>query len=133
MIHLDTSALVDAFTSPYRSGEALLAIAVLGERVGISAIVLYEWRRGPRTAEALGEQEAIVPGAMAVAFDHDAAVMAAALYRQVKHARTRAVDLAIAACAIRHKASLWTLNPEDFTDIPGLVIYKPPTSKRSRH
>ena len=74
----------------------------------------------------------IVPGAMAVPFDHDAAIMAATWYREVKHPRTRAVDLAIAACAIRHKASLWTLNPEDFADIPGLVIYKPPTSKRAR-
>ena len=132
MIHLDTSTLVDAFTSPYRSGEALLAIAVQGERLGISTIVLYEWRRGPRTAEELGEQEAIMPGAMAVPFDHDAAIRAATWYREVKHPRTRAVDLAIAACAIRHKASLWTLNPEDFDDIPGLVIYKPPMSKRTR-
>ena len=132
MIHLDTSTLVDAFTSPYRSGEALLAIAGLGERLSISTIVLYEWRRGPRTAEELGEQEAIVPGAMAVPFDRDAAVTAAALYRRVRRPRTRAVDITIAACAIGHKASLWTLNPEDSADIPGLVVYKPPKSTRSR-
>jgi predicted nucleic acid-binding protein len=31
--------------------------------------------------------------------------------------------LAIAACAIEHGARLWTLNPKDFRDIAGLVLY----------
>jgi len=32
------------------------------------------------------------------------------------------IDLAIAACALTHEAALWTLNPEDFRDIPGLRL-----------
>jgi predicted nucleic acid-binding protein len=32
------------------------------------------------------------------------------------------MDLAIAACAIGHGAGLWTLNPDDFRDVPGLVL-----------
>jgi predicted nucleic acid-binding protein len=32
------------------------------------------------------------------------------------------VDLAIAACAIVHGAALWTLNPQDFKDVPGLEL-----------
>ena len=32
--------------------------------------------------------------------------------------------VAIAACAIEHGAALWTLNPEDFQDIPGLTLYR---------
>jgi predicted nucleic acid-binding protein len=33
------------------------------------------------------------------------------------------MDLAIAACAIAREAELWTLNPADFEDIPGLRLY----------
>jgi predicted nucleic acid-binding protein len=42
----------------------------------------------------------------------------------VKRPRQRQADLAIAACAIRHGASLWTLNPADFADVPGLSLYR---------
>ena len=37
--------------------------------------------------------------------------------------RGREIDLAIAACAIEQNAILWTLNPEDFHDVPGLTLY----------
>jgi predicted nucleic acid-binding protein len=30
----------------------------------------------------------------------------------------------IAACAIVRGAALWTLNPRDFDDIPGLKLYR---------
>jgi hypothetical protein len=35
-----------------------------------------------------------------------------------------ALDLMIAACAIVRGAPLWTLNPRDFDDIPGLKLYR---------
>jgi predicted nucleic acid-binding protein len=38
----------------------------------------------------------------------------------VKRPRGREIDLAIAAHAISRDARLWTLNPNDFDDIPGL-------------
>jgi predicted nucleic acid-binding protein len=44
---------------------------------------------------------------------------AAALYRRVRGARQRQADLAIAACAVHHGASLWTLDHDDFDDVPG--------------
>jgi predicted nucleic acid-binding protein len=34
------------------------------------------------------------------------------------------MDIAIAACAIEHRAALWTLNERDFEDIPGLMLYR---------
>jgi len=40
----------------------------------------------------------------------------------VRRPRGREVDLAIAACAIVHGARLWTLNRDDFTDIPDLDL-----------
>jgi predicted nucleic acid-binding protein len=36
------------------------------------------------------------------------------------------MDIAIAACAIEQRARLWTLNPEEFRDLPGLELYAPP-------
>jgi predicted nucleic acid-binding protein len=49
----------------------------------------------------------------------------AELYRTVPRARSREVDLAIAACAIRREAELWTLNRADFADIPRLRLARP--------
>jgi predicted nucleic acid-binding protein len=38
-------------------------------------------------------------------------------------ARGREIEIAIAACAMSWHASLWTLNPDDFADIPGLRLF----------
>jgi predicted nucleic acid-binding protein len=122
MTHLDTSALVDSLTGSKRSGRALRALVEQGERLGISAIVLYEWRRGPRQPEEIRVQEALLPSGEAVAFGTVEAAKAAELYRQLPRARGREIDLAIAACAIVHDAALWTLNPADFRDVPGLRL-----------
>ena len=48
--------------------------------------------------------------------------MAARLYRTVRSPRGREIDLAIAACALMHRAALWTLNPRDFSDVPHLRL-----------
>jgi predicted nucleic acid-binding protein len=123
MIHLDTSVLIDALTGRRRSAPALRSALVSGERIGVSAIALFEWWCGPRLPEELEAQQALLPREAAAPFDADGAELAAVLYRTVKRPRGREIDLAIAACALRHDASLWTLNPEDFEDIPGLRLY----------
>src|SRR5258708_4715175 len=46
------------------------------------------------------------------------------LFRGVRAPRGREVDLAIAACAIRWNAALWTLNVKDFRDVPGLDLFE---------
>ena len=48
MIHLDTSVLVDALTGPKRSAPRLRGAIESGERVLLTALVLYEWLRGHR-------------------------------------------------------------------------------------
>ena len=123
MIHLDTSTLVDALTGTRRSAQALRHAIESGQRVQMSTIVLYEWLRGPRRPAELSDQEALFPREAAVAFDSEAAALAARLYASLPRARGREIDLAIAACAIAHDASLWTLNRSDFADIPALKLH----------
>lgn len=125
MIHLDTSLLVDALTGPRASLPALSAAIDARERIAVSTLVLYEWLRGPRRPEELEAQAVICPSAEAASFGHEEAAVAARLYASAKRPRGREVDLAIAACAIAASARLWTLNPEDFADLPGLQLFRP--------
>lgn len=121
-VHVDTSALVDALAGPRRSLDALIQLTDGGHRLAISAIVLYEWSRGPRTHSDLDAQEALFPSETAVAFGPAEAARAAALYTQLRKPRGREIDLAIAATALVHGAAILTLNAGDFRDIPGLRI-----------
>jgi hypothetical protein len=126
VIHLDTSVLVDALTGPRRSAPALRALIAEGERISFSALVLYEWLRGPRLPEETRVQEVLFPAAHAALFGRPEAALAAELYRAVRRPRGREIDLAIAATAIVHEAALWTLNPRDFADVPRLRLADPP-------
>jgi predicted nucleic acid-binding protein len=122
VIHLDTSALIDALTGPRRSAPALRAVLDRGERIAISSLVLYEWLRGSRHDRELAHQEALLPAADAWPFGPREAALAAELYRSVPRARRRELDLAVAACALASGATLWTLNAGDFRDVPGLPL-----------
>ena len=122
MIHLDTSALVDALSGTKRSAGRLRELMAGPEPLGISSIVLFEWLRGPRLKEEIEVQEAFFPKVNAVAFGSVEAERAAELYRKVKRPRGREADLAIAACALAHGAHLWVLNRNDFQDIRDLRL-----------
>ena len=123
IIHLDTSVLVDALCGPRRSLPALERTIAAGHVIATSTLVLYEWLRGPRTATEMEDQETLMPSADAWPFSAAAASQAASLYRSLKRARGRDMDIAIAACAVAHGARLWTLNPDDFRDLPGVELY----------
>ena len=124
MIHLDTSILIAALTGPRRSLPDLRRIVADGIRVGVSSLVLYEWRRGPRVEMELAIEAALLGSDAVVDFAETEARLAADLYRKVKRARGRQLDIAIAACAVSRSAHLWTLNPRDFDDIPGLELHR---------
>ena len=122
MIHLDTSVLLDALTGPKRSEPRLRGLIDDGERIVLSVLVLYEWRRGPRLPEEIADQEALFPSADAVPFGTNEALLAAKLYGAIKRPRGREIDIAIAACAMADQSQLWTLNLADFRDIAGLRL-----------
>lgn len=123
MIHLDTCVLIDALTGPRRSAPAMRSLIAQGERLEFSALVLFEWRRGTRHPDELHVQESLFPSDAAVAFGPAEARLASELYSLVRRPRGREIDLAIAASALLQHAVLWTLNPGDFEDIPGLQLF----------
>lgn len=123
LVHLDTSLLVDAFTGPRRSLPAVLKATDGGDLLTYATPVLYEWLRGPRGEEDRDAVERFFSGTALATLGEREARTAAALYRAVGRARHRQADIAIAACAIEHGAALWTLNRDDFTDLPGLSLY----------
>jgi predicted nucleic acid-binding protein len=122
LIVIDTSALIDSLTGPRRSGPRLRSFIEAGERLVVPALVLYEWRRGPRLEQEIAAQEALFPSSAALPFSAAEANLASELYKTVDRPRGREVDLAIAAHALLQDAALWTLNQEDFADIPGLEL-----------
>jgi predicted nucleic acid-binding protein len=122
-IHLDTSIIIDALTGPRRTLTRLERTVAAGHVLTISTLVLYEWLRGPRSEEELTYQESLFPAVDAREFGPQEAAAAAAMYHTLKRARGRDMDIAIAACAIAQGARLWTLNPDDFRDLPGLQLY----------
>ena len=122
MIHIDTSALIDALTGEKRSEPRLRRFIKDGDRLHLSALVLFEWRRGPRSPEEIEDQESLFPSDEIIPFGSAEASVAADLHRKLKRTRGRELDIAIAACAIAHDARLWTLNPADFKDIPNLKL-----------
>jgi predicted nucleic acid-binding protein len=122
LIVIDTSALIDALTGSRRSLGRLTTLIESGERPIMPTMVLYEWLRGPRTPQELHFCAELFPQEQAVVFGPAEATVAARLYREVRGARGREIDLAIAATAIARDAALWTLNRDDFRDIPNLPL-----------
>jgi predicted nucleic acid-binding protein len=120
MILLDTSVLIEAFASDGEVRERLRGAIEDGHRMALPTLVLYEWLRGPRTPGELEAQEALFPSDQSIPFGPLEAAKAAELYQAVPRPRGREIDLAIAGCAIAWNASLWTLNPGDFGDVPGV-------------
>ena len=109
LVHIDTSVLIDAFTEERPLMSRLRTVTARGDVVGFSTVVLYEWRRGPRRETEKQAVDAFFEDELIVAFGKREAHRAADLYRRVTRARQRQADIAIAACAIEHGASLWTL------------------------
>ena len=123
MIVIDTSILVEALGAGGSKRAPFRRAIAEGHRMVLPTLVLYEWLRGPRIPEELSAQEALVRSSDAIPFGPEEARIAADLYKKVKRSRGQELDLAIAACAIAWDGVLWTLNADDFSDVPGLQLY----------
>ncbi len=122
---VDTSVLVEGLTDQRRYSHVLQQAVSDGKVLLLSSLVLYEWLRGPRLPAELAIQEALFAASSALPFGPDEAARAAELYQRVSRPRGRETDLALAACALEWESMLWTLNPADFRDIPGLRLFTP--------
>ena len=129
IIHLDTSVLIDILTRTHPLLSAYEATAAAGHRITISTVALYEWARGPRTTVELEDRLRFFPDHDIVAFGIVEAQRAGRIYREVGRGRGREFDIAIAASAIEQGAALWTVNPDDFKDIPDLQLYVAPRKR----
>ena len=123
MIVLDTSVLIAALTGSRQALPKLRTTLTRGDRIRLPSLVLFEWWRGPRNPAELAIQEVLFPSEQAITFGQKEALLAADLYRTISKPRARAVDIAIAACAMANHGQLWTQNVRDFDDIPGLDLY----------
>lgn len=123
MIVLDTSVLIDALTAARPLADALDRVLDSGERVLLPTPVLYEWHRGPRKSRELELQQFLFPDERTIVFGPTEARVAADLYRVLPRPRGREADLAIAACTLTKEGRLWTVNEQDFADIPGLPLF----------
>jgi predicted nucleic acid-binding protein len=106
VIILDTSLLIDSLTGQKRSAPDLRAMIERGERILLPTLVLYEWLRGPRLPAEIAAQEALFPSDNAIVFGPREAALSAQLYRGLRRARGREIDIAIAAVAILRDVSL---------------------------
>ncbi len=125
MILIDTTVLVDAFAGRASLRPAYRGALAQRHRLVTSTLVLYEWLRGPRDSDELAAVRFAFPPAKTISFGLEEATRAAELYRTVSKPRRRETDLAIAATALVWESELWTLNPADFRDIPGLRLFIP--------
>lgn len=79
--------------------------------------------RDPLTADIRRRRLDILLAALPVLpFDADAAEAYGAIVREAGYSRRKLLDRMIAAQAIVNDATLVTLNPVDFADIPGLKL-----------
>lgn len=120
IIHLDTDVLIYSISirGPERRRlESLLRSEAIIEA---SAIVWYEFSRGPRTPEQLAVARDIFEPQGIIPFSEQLAEAAADQFRRLGSPRKRAADIAIGVVARSRGATLLTRNGRDFAGIEGL-------------
>ncbi len=66
--------------------------------------------------------DAILAAVPTIAFDNAAAEAYGAIVASAGYSRRKLLDRMIAAQALVHRASLVTMNTDDYSDIPGLLL-----------
>ena len=66
--------------------------------------------------------DAILAAIPTLAFDDEAAEAYGAIVASAGYSRRKLLDRMIAAQALMHRATLVTMNSDDFSDVPGLAL-----------
>ena len=121
---LDTNVVIHL-----RDGHALVAekIAALDDAVVMSIVTRVEleggvYRDPEQAASRRARLDVILSAIPALAFDVAAADAYAGIVARQDYSRRKLLDRMIAAQALVHRATLVTMNKEDFSAIPGLKL-----------
>lgn len=126
IVALDTSVLIPALAhSSHPIATELEELLASGHPIVVPSLVAFEWLRGVQDARDRDDFDALFDAESIVPFGLEEATIAARLYRTVKRPRGREADIMIAATAISRSARLWTMNHDDFSDLPGLECFVP--------
>jgi tRNA(fMet)-specific endonuclease VapC len=122
---LDTSVLI-----PFRDGDASIAEFVdsLGEAIFMSVVSQVELEGGVYRDASTAEFRQVgltqlLRGIQVLAFTRNEAKTYGQIVAEAGYSRRKILDRMIAAQALVAKATLVTLNPEDFADIPDLKVH----------
>lgn len=110
-----------------QTNEVLTKVAALESDVMVSILTRIELENGvyrdpSQTAVRRARVDAILQAIPTLTFDEDAAEAYRGIVEAVGFSRRKILDRMIAAQALTHRAILITMNPADFTDVPGLQI-----------
>ena len=129
--HVDTDFFVYALSAPGPERKRLGTLSESDAEIQVSAVVWYEFSRGPRTPEQLAVARSFLGEDGVLAFSEGLAAQAADVFRHLGSPRRRAADVAIGVTAAVHGAVLLTRNARDFAGIPDLRLEPVPRQKRS--
>lgn len=112
-----------------RDGEPVIVskVLALGSAVLMSIVTRVELEGGvhrdpPNAAIKRARLNAMLAAIPTIAFDDAAATAYGTIVANAGYSRRKLLDRMIAAQAIVHRASLVTMNADDFTDIPNLSL-----------
>lgn len=112
-----------------RDGEPVISgkVLALGSAVLMSIVTRVELEGGvhrdpSNAAFRRARLNAILAAIPTIAFDDAAATAYGTIVASAGYSRRKLLDRMIAAQAIVHRASLVTMNADDFTDIPNLSL-----------
>lgn len=102
-------------------------VAALNDAILLSIITQVEleggvYRDPANAAVRRARLDVLLNGLPVVSFDAAAAQAYGGIVASVGYSRRKLLDRTIAAQALVHRATLVTLNPDDFKDVPGLQL-----------
>lgn len=107
--------------------EVTAKVAALRGAVMISVVTRVEleggvYRDPQNAAKRRARLDVMLAALPCLAFDDDAAERYGAIVAHAGYSRRKLLDRMIAAQALVHRATLITLNANDFSDVPGLKL-----------